>query len=188
MKTNSILVSEFVNVMNGITGCQFCSLSYTTDVEHINKKLAGGQKNPYYGRVSAVTDCSGLQFNANYENAVNNRLPKASDGKAEKFVAESLPWGTWIIPNKTIAHKGATYLRLYTIKATKKDVTYILDGVKVTDPQTIKDIEAAFRPSSSSNRQAAAGIEVKDQVKPFTLNVADINFVNIDGRKMVLIH
>ena len=187
MKTNSILANEFVNVMNTITGCQFCSLSYSTDIEHVSKKLAGGKKNLYYGRVSSITDIIGCQFNANYEKAVNNRLPKG-DGEGEKFVAESLPWGEWIVPNKTIGHKGATYLRLYTTKSTKKEVTYILDGNKVTDPATIKDIEAAFRPASGSNRQTAAGIEEKDQVKPFTLNVADVNHISIDGKKMVIIH
>lgn len=187
MKTNSVLVSEVVNVMNNITGCQFCSLSYSTDTDHINKKLAGGRSNPYYGRVSSVTDIIGCQFNASYENAVNNRLPKG-DGKGEKFVAESLPWGEWLVPNKTISHKGSYYLRLYTTKATKKETTYILDGVKVADKNTIKAIEAAFRPSSSSNRQAAAGIEEKDQVKPFTLCIDSVNQISIDGKKMVIIH
>lgn len=187
MKTTSILVSEFINVMNAITSCQFCSLSYTTDTDHTNKKLAGGQKNPYYNRLSCVTDCTGLQFNASYENAVNNRLAKG-DGNGEKFVAESLPWGEWIVPNKTIAHKGATYLRLYTTKATEKNVTYILDGSVVTDTKEIEKIKAAFRPSSSSNRQTAAGIEEKDQVKPFTLNVADVHHISINKKKLVIIH
>ena len=166
MKTTSILVSEFINVMNTITSCQFCSLSYTTDTDHTNKKLAGGQKNPYYNRLSCVTDCTGLQFNASYENAVNNRLAKG-DGNA---------------------HKGATYLRLYTTKATEKNVTYILDGKVVTDTKEIENIKAAFRPSSSSNRQTAAGIDEKDQVKPFTLNVADVHHISINRQKLVIIH
>ena len=187
MKTTSIIASEFVNVMNNITSCQFCSLSYTTDIDHINKKLAGGRSNTYYGRVSSLTDISGLQFNANYEKAVNNRLPKG-DGEGEKFVAESLPWGTWLVPNKTITHKGATYLRLYQTKATNKEVTFILDGAVVTDPAIIKDIKAAFRPAKESNRQAEAGIEAENQVKPFTLNVADIHHIAINGQKLVVIH
>ena len=185
MKTTSIFASDFVNVMNSITGCQMCNLSYTTDIDHINKKLAGGKSNPYYGRVSSLTTLSNIQFNANYGNAVNNRLPKDAE---EKFEPNSLPWGEWLVPNKSITHKGATYLRLYRVKNTESDVTYILDGKIVTDPATISDIDAAFRPAKESNTQAALGIKAENQVKPFALNVADIIHCNIDGKKMVVVH
>ena len=65
---------------------------------------------------------------------------------------------------------------------------YILDGKVVTDTKEIENIKAAFRPSSSSNRQTAAGIDEKDQVKPFTLNVADVHHISINKQKLVIIH
>ena len=130
MKKISILVSEFVNVLFNTKCCQFVAFSYITDVDAMNKKLIGGKKNPYNGRLQSITTMSGCQFNANYENAVNNRLPKG-DGEGEKFVAESLPWGTWIegAANKLIAHKGETYVRFYKTASTKTDITYILDFI-----------------------------------------------------------
>ena len=192
MKTNSIPVEKFVNVMSSITGCQFCSLSYTTDAEHMSKKLIGGTKNPYYGKLQAITDITGCQFNANYENAVNNRLYSGKKGeksnKSERFTAEALPWGTWLTPNKVIAHKDNYYLRLYMTKSTKKAVTYILNGNVVTDENVIADIEASIRQNKPSGRQSEYGVNEEDQVKPFTLNVTDIHHVSIDGKKMVIIH
>lgn len=181
MKKISMLVSEFVNAVANIACCQFVSVSYTTDTEHINKKLAGGKKNPYYGRLQSITDLSGVQYNANYENAVNNRLPDGTDGKGERFVAESLPWGEWLVPNKLITHKGATYLRLYRTKATTSSVRYYLDGALVEDAATMDSIKSAFRPESESNRQATAGIDKADQVKPFTLNAASIVRATMNG-------
>ena len=181
MKKISLLCSEFVNAVANIACCQFVSVSYTTDTEHINKKLAGGKKNPYYGRLESITELSGVQYNASYENAVNNRLPDGTDGKGERFEAESLPWGEWLVPNKLITHKGSTYVRLYKTKNTKSSVRYYLDGKVVEDEKTIDLIKSAFRPESESKRQAAAGIEKADQVKPFTLNADCIEWATMNG-------
>ena len=190
MKKISILVSEFINVLLGTKCCQFVSFSYVTDVDAMNKKLIGGRKNTYYGRLQSITEMSGCQFNANYENAVNNRLPQGTDGKGEKFVAESLPWGVWMpgAENKLITHKGETYVRFYKTPTAKTDVTYILDGNTVTDKATIKDIIDNIRPASSSNRQAAAGIEIERQVKPFTINAKNLRRVNMDKVAYTLVN
>ena len=116
-----------------------------------------------------------LQVNANYENAVNNRLPKG-DGNGEKFVAESLPWGEWLVPNKVIVHKGKYYLRLYVTKSVKKETAYYLDGVK-----TNINIAAEIRENKPSARQAEVGIAVEDMVKPFTICAENVSSMTLNG-------
>lgn len=175
VKRNAISVSELVNIVSNVKCCQFASISYGTPIESLNKKLIGGQKNEYYGRASSITSMSGVQINANYENAVNNRLP-SGDGSGEKFVAEKLPWGEWLVPNKVITHKGKHYLRLYVTKSVKKSTSYYLDGVK-TDINIGKEI----RESKPSNRQAEAGIAVEDMVKPFTICADNVSSITLNG-------
>ena len=186
-KSISLLGSEIVTEVSNIKGCQFVSVSYTTDTDHLNKKLTGGKKNQFYGRLSSISYLVNGQYNASYENGVNNRLPDGTDGKGEKFVAEPLPWGEWLIPNKLITHKGETYLRLYKTKATTTKVVYYLDGVRVSDPAMIDLIKSSFRPESESKRQAAAGIAKADQMKPFTLNVKSIFKANINKVKYTIV-
>lgn len=175
IKKSAISIDELVSIVSGIKCCQFVSISYGTPIEAMNKKLIGGRSNCYYNQLSSITSMSGLQINANYENAVNNRLPKG-DGNGEKFVAESLPWGEWLVPNKVIIHKGKYYLRLYVTKACKKDVSYYLDGVR-----TNINAVAEIRESSPSKRQAEAGINEEDMVKPFTISVENISSITING-------
>lgn len=175
IKKNAISVNELVNIVSNIKCCQFCQISYGTPTDALSKKLKGGQKNPYYGRVESITSMSGVQINANYENAVNNRLPKG-DGNGERFVAESLPWGEWLVPNKVITHKGKFYLRLYVTKSVKKETAYYLDGVK-----TDLNIAAEIRESKPSARQAEVGIEEKDMVKPFTICADNVSSITLNG-------
>ena len=175
IKKNAISVRELVNIVCNVKCCQFASISYGTPIEALNKKLKGGQKNEYYGRASSITSMSGVQINANYENAVNNRLPKG-DGNGEKFVAEKLPWGEWLVPNKVIVHNGKHYLRLYVTKSVKKSTSYYLDGIK-----TDLNIGAEIRESKPSARQAEVGIEEKDMVKPFTICADNVSSITLNG-------
>lgn len=174
VKRNAISVSELVTIVSNLKGCQFCQISYGTPIESMNKKLKGGKSNEFYGRLSSITSMSGVQINANYENAVNNRLPNG-DGNGEKFVAEKLPWGEWLVPNKVITNKGKYYIRLYVTKSVKKETSYYIDGVKGGN---MKD---QIRESKPSARQAEAGIEEKDMVKPFTICADNISSMVLDG-------
>ena len=175
IKKNAISVEELVNIVSNVKCCQFCQISYKTPAESLSKKLKGGQKNPYFGRAASITSMSGVQINANYENAVNNRLPKG-DGNGEKFVAESLPWGEWLVPNKIISHKGKYYIRLYVTKSVKKETSYYLDGVK-----TDENIAAEIRENKPSARQAEVGIDEKDMVKPFTICADNVESMTLGG-------
>lgn len=171
IKKSAISVSELLTIVSDIKCCQFCQISYGTPTESINKKLIGGKGNEYYGRVSSITSMSGIQINANYENAVNNRI----EGE-EKFVAEKLPWGEWLVPNKIITHKGKYYLRLYVTKSCKKETTWYINGER-----TNLNLSNEIRESKPSARQAEVGIDEKDMVKPFTICADNVSSITLNG-------
>ena len=172
---------DFANVINEVKGCQFASIAYATGVEAMNKKLVGGKSNPYYGRVSAITTCSGIQIGANFENAVNNRL---EEGKT--YEVASLPWGEWIRPNYLIGHKGQTYLRYYLTKNSETKVNYYLDGELVDNSDMAAAIKSAIREKRESVKQSEAGIDKADQVKPMTCNIANVMSAVIDGATYII--
>jgi hypothetical protein len=180
--TRIITAEEFISIINNIKGCQFASLVYTTDIASMNKKFIGGKKCPYYGRVNTTTEMASVQIGYDYENAVNNRIADEST----TFKAESLPWGTWLRPNYLIGHKGATYLRCYLAKPTKVTTTYYLDGELPVDGYTIEDIMSYIRPTHTSARQSEVGIEESEQVKPLTINIANIAYAVIDKVKYII--
>lgn len=179
-KREILTPSEFAAMIKEMKGCQFASISYQTETAAIDKKLVGGKRNPYNGQLSSITEICGIQIGANYENAVNNR----TDGK--DFVAESLPWGEWIRPNYLIGHKGNIYLRAYKTKATKTEVSYYQNGSIVENDDTLKEIKANIRSNGDSKRQSEMGIEEKDQVKPFNVNIANIKTAVIDGTTYII--
>ena len=175
VKKSFVTPNEFAEVINNLKGCQFASIAYVSDTASIDKKLIGGKKNPYNGKLKSITTMSGIQIGANYENAVNNRTEE------REFVAESLPWGEWMRPNYLISHKGNVYLRAYKTKASDTKVAYYEDNVLVEDKATLSDINKNIRTNGESKRQSEIGIDEKDQVKPFTVNIANITSAVIDG-------
>ena len=180
--TQVITRQQLVDIIKNLKGCQFASLVYTTDIAAMDKKLIGGRKCPYYGRVNTTTEMASVQIGYDYENAVNNRI----DEEGVTFKAESLPWGTWLRPNYLITHKGNTYLRAYLAKTTKVATTYYLDGELPADGYAIEDIMTYIRPSHTSARQSEVGIEESKQVKPLTINIANIAYAVIDGCKYII--
>lgn len=180
--TRIISAEEFISIINSLKGCQFASLVYTTNTASMDKKFIGGKKCPYYGRVNTTTEMTSVQIGYDYENAVNNRI----ENEDTTFKAESLPWGTWLRPNYLIGHKGATYLRCYLAKTTKVATTYYLDGELPADGYAIEDIMTYIRPSHTSARQSAVGIEEREQVKPLTINIANITYAVIDHVKYII--
>ena len=181
MKKQVITTQELVTILQNVSGCKFISIAYSSDKDALNKKLSGGKSNEYYNRLQSLTLMSGVQFNANYENAVNNRLKGDGNGDGKGFEAMSLPWGEWVTPNKIISHKGETYVRLYLTKSHNKDVSYFCDGRKVEEKDAVEKIKAAFRQSSPSKRQAEVGIDEADMVRPFTINANSIKQITING-------
>jgi hypothetical protein len=129
--------------------------------------------NPFNGhRVQKLT-IQTLQWGYNYANAVNNRI---GDTKHETFVADSLKWGEWLVPNKVITHNGKLYARFYKVdnEMASSNVTYLIDGIIATEEQE-QVIKSFLIAPSSSARQAEVGL-TEHQVKP-----RDFSFDNIIG-------
>ena len=88
--------NEIFNVLNNINGCKIVAIEYTADVR-MNKR-----GNPLASFHVTKTVKMTAQFGYNYQNAVNNRAEK--NGNERDFVADSLPWGEWLVPNKFISN------------------------------------------------------------------------------------
>jgi hypothetical protein len=64
-----------------------------------------------------------------------SHLASVRQGIAEgtRGEVESLPWGTWEVPNEVITHKGQQYLRLYpsTLPNLPHETKWLCDGMPV---------------------------------------------------------
>ena len=164
-----------IEMVKSVAGCQFMHVIYSCEVKEIGKKMQA----EIGGVVTKRVDTQ-VQFNYSYENAVKNRLKK--DGKESNFVAQSLPWGEWLIPNKVITNKGVNYLRVYQYDGAPYSATFFVGGEVATDEQVaqIKAILAAkVRPVSET--QKAAGLE-EHQVKPNVIKCSGIEWFAMDGQ------
>lgn len=165
---------QFVAHLASTKGCQFISLWTITEPEMYLKN------NPFRGRVQKVS-ANQMQFNYDYERAVNNRLEKA--GCEANFSAESLPWGEWLIPNKVISHKDTLYLRTYNVKGAKPRSFYFLDG-HIASAEEYAEFSQYFKPCKpTSNRQTEAGL-VENQVKPKNYKFGSILRISM-GRNII---
>ncbi len=163
-------IQDLVKIIERVKGCTFAEIEYISEV-----KLNKGEITEIGGNVQKHV-IGNVQLNYTYENAVNNRLEK--QGGKRDFVAEKLPWGEWLSFNKIIAHKGEMYLRCYTHKGGKMNVTYIVDGVKASAEQTakIKDI-LSKKTKAISKTQAEKGL-TENQVEPKNIKFSNLIAVN----------
>ena len=162
-------------VIMGIHGGQLVSVEYKNNVETCNKKLQGGNKNPYYGRVEVVKFVTSLQVGNDYESNVSRRA-------GVEFEAEALPWGTWYAYKRIITHDGKHYVRLYETKNTKTHHLFFLDGKEVKDGDLKKSILAAFRKKGASKRQLAVGLSPEEQVKPLNIKYGNLLKLKAAGK------
>jgi hypothetical protein len=107
-------------------------------------------------------------------------------GDERTFVAQSLPWGSWVKgqENKLIEHKGNLYLRYYEYKGAEYRQVWFVDGVQADAEQflAIMDYLESKKKKSSSNRQSESGL-VENQVKPKLAKVAEILMLNVNGEE-----
>lgn len=169
--------SQFAAYLATTKGCQFISIWTLTEPEMYKKE------NPYWGRVQKVS-ATHMQFNFCYENAVNNRLIKS--GSEGDFVAESLPWGEWVLPNKVITHKDTLYLRTYNVKGAKPRSFFFLDG-RLATPEQYAEFSQYFKPCKpTSNRQTEAGL-TENQVKVKNFKFSSILRLSMNGNIITLV-
>lgn len=173
---NAISKNGLYDLLASIKGATIVSLVTLSDVRmrKTNNPLIGHSVQKQTYRV--------CQFGYSYENAVNNRLEKQGDERT--FVAESLAWGEWAVPNKIISHKGEFYGRFYSMKGQSEHTTviYFVDGVVANKEQMaiIKEFEQVSK--SGSGRQSAEGLE-ENQVKPFNAGFKTILTIKVNGEE-----
>ena len=161
--------TTFANAIAEQKSHTFVSVVYENEVK-MNKR-----GNPYYGRVTKRVSAQ-MSFCYSYENACNNRC---TDGVT--FVADSLPWGEWLMPNKVIKHKEEIYIRLYDINGRKPHTDYFVDGKPCTMEQYREF--AGFLPKSRvvSEKQSEHGIDAERQVYPRAIKVTSIREFTMNG-------
>lgn len=147
--------------ISNVEGCKFAHIRTETVVK-IPKKYG------IFGEVKKICD-KRIQINYDYETAVNNRRKR--EGKEPNFKAQSLPWGTWVIDNKIITHKGNIYLRTYDFKGGLIDKTYFVEGCLPTADELKIINEYEQSKNKASNTQ---GLEEENEVRPNVVNVENI--------------
>ena len=168
--------AEFIEFVANIKGCQFGNIELLTEVKMPKRG------NPFHGRVQKHTITT-IQFNYDYEKAVNNRLEK--QGFERTFTSATLPWGTWHTANKVIEHNGNYYLRIYEVKNSKPNCEYFIDGKKATQEEY--DLFKEFiTERKSSEKQEEHGLKDENQVKPNSPKFENIKRITINGVTIVL--
>ena len=168
-------MKTLISMIESVKGCQFANIMFVAD--------GGIPKKVINGNVLKVVNTR-VQLNYSYENAVNNRLAK--QGNEKTFVAQSLPWGSWVEgqENKLIEHKGNLYLRYYEYKGAEYRQMWFVDGVQADEEQfyAIMNYLESKKNKSASNRQAESGL-TENQVKPKLAKVSEILMLNVNGEE-----
>ena len=163
------LIEEMLKVRSG----EICTLE-TLSIVKMNKR-----NNSFYNRVVKYVECQ-MQWGYNYQNATNNHLEKK--GLEREFVADSLPFGEWVVPNKVITHKGESYLRFYTLNNNyNTKVVYFIDGREATKEE-IEEMKPFLPKVAESQKQSEMGLDMREQVKPRTYKVGSIISIKVDGK------
>lgn len=97
---------------------------------------------------------------AKYENAVHREGERQGERDAHYFVAEKLPWGKWLIPNKVIEKEGAYYLRTQSTPGQRnRQPARVLSYRDIHGRTLDRDAVKPFLPLPSfSTKQAAYGL------------------------------
>lgn len=170
---------QFAEYLNYVRGCKFINVHAMTDADMY---LRG---NPYRGRVKKYT-VTPMQFNYDYERAVNNRLER--EGLDANFSADKLPWGAWVngMRNKVITHKDMLYMRTYCVRNSKPKTFYIVDG-HLASKEEMANIKVWLKPTSTSAKQESAGLVEEFQVKPRDYKFSSLMAVTINHTRIYLV-
>ena len=163
-------MKNLISIIEGVKGCQFGTIQYISE-GGIPKKVLGGA-------VVTKLVTAQMQIGYSYENAVNNRLEK--QGNEGNFVAESLPWGSWLIPNKIITHKDTLYLRYYDYKGASKESVWFVNGRVATAHEMELIVTYLRSKDTTSKKQAEHGL-TENQVKPKVVKMHNIVLLSVGG-------
>ena len=166
--------SQLIDVISSLKGGALVSLTSLTDV-HINDFRI-------HGRVLKWCKQT-MQVGVKYERAVNTRLHRI--GIWNCFKSSSLPYGTWVIPNRILKYEGRTYARFYPVQNSDRKVCYFIDGRIATARES--EIIAAFEQYAKpcSHKQAFFGLQEK-QVGVRNYRIEHILEMSAEGTRYVI--
>lgn len=176
---NLISYSKLVALLEGNAGAMPVGIVATTDAK------ARKTNNPH-GVITKTVRAVGF-VGANYEASVQTQTLRAGV-KNPDFVADSLPWGEWLVPSKVIAHKGKLYLRTQTTAGMRRNQSARVLAYRDEKGRFIARDEAAkfLPPVRESAKQADAGLEgAKSQVWVRTYSFDSLEKIRIAGRTYV---
>ena len=157
----SITHSALIELIKGTKGAAIVGIEALTDA----KPLKTG--NPFDG-INKQVRAVGF-VGVNYGESVKREGERQGAEKAGEFVAESRPWGEWLIPNKVATHKGEFYLRTQSTpnqrrKQPARLLAYRDNAGKFLSPDSVKP----FLPKKAdSAKQASAGLAEKVNVREY---------------------
>ncbi len=170
--------SEFIARLS-VGGAHFVGLKATIDAR-ANKPFKG---------ITKTVRTVGL-VGANYESAVI-REGDRQGADASRFVADSRPWGEWLIPNKIATHKGEFYLRTQSTPGQRrKQAARVLCYRDETGRYVSKADIAPFLPAPSlSSKQSDAGLSDSpaNQIWVREYKLSNVERVRIGGRTFDLV-
>lgn len=176
---NFITYSKLVALLQGNVGAMPVGIVATTDAK------ARKTNNPH-GVITKTVRAVGF-CGADYETSVQTQTLRAGV-KTPDFVADSLPWGEWLVPNKIISHKGKLYLRTQTTEGMRRKQSAKVLFYRDEKGRFISRDEAAkfLPPVRESTKQADAGLEgAKSQVWVRTYSFDSLEKIRIAGRTYV---
>ena len=151
-------------------------------IDSLTDSKARKTGNPF-GTIFKRTRCVAM-VGAEYGKAVNRQGER--EGFKAEFVADSLPWGEWLIANKVITHKGELYLRTQTTAGMRRKrpaiVRYIgEDGNPIAREKALEYVPA----SKGSAKQEKCGVYGEVMVR--TIKMANILRLRINGETVILV-
>lgn len=126
---------------------------------------------------------------ASYQASVQRQGERDGAESAQSFVAESRPWGEWVIPNKIASHKGNFYLRTQSAPGQRKRSPWKVRAYRNEAGEFLsKESVAPFLPEKGqSEKQAAVGLERESQIEVREFAFSSIRRVRIGGRSYKLV-
>lgn len=171
-------------VVRSISGATFANADYTIPAKAYIRKGAtdgSGATNPLWNQkddIKCVVTGAQLNLGVVYGNAVQNRIVgKGSD--VEYDVDKMYGKQSHIAPHKLLCQntdRSKTYLRYMPVKSSNKVSTFILNGVDVT-----AQLKPFMAKKSDSRKQAKAGLNDAEQVQWRTLDIANVDALNLLG-------
>lgn len=174
----SLTHSQFVKIIESTQGAAIVGIEAITDA----KPLKTG--NPFDG-INKHVRAVGF-VGANYGEAVK-REGTRQGVDASEFVADSRPWGEWLVPHKVATHKGELYLRTQSTPGQRNRQPARLLAYRDNNGKFLsRDEVKPFLPKKTeSAKQAAAGLVGKVDVREYKFS--SIRKVRVNGQTFALV-